>query len=94
MVGFFYDSVSVEVAGASWADAEKQDFTFPANTLIINFVSGTGPVQFSLDGQNLHGEIGGVGQPDSISMTFRDFGVSNVWIRGAGDEDVQVWAWI
>lgn len=93
MVGFFYDKITVEAKGTKWADAEKQNLGLTSNNVILSFVSGTGPVEFSFNGTDLHGEIGASGQPDSI--TLNAYKTNEIWLRGAvGDEEVQIWAWV
>lgn len=87
----YYESVSVPVKGTTWKDTERKNFAFTAENVTLNFVSGTGPVEVSFNGTDLHAELGGTGQPQFIE--FFNLLTSEIWIRGVGDEVLQVFAW-
>ena len=91
MRSFFYEQVSVGTKAAKWQDSEKQSLGFTAEYLRFHMLTGTGPVEISLDGQNVHAEFGATGYESSVE--FKDAETSEIWIRGVGDETIQVTAW-
>lgn len=86
----FYQAVSVTAKGTTWKDSEKKEFDFMAEKITVHFVSGTGPVEISFNGHDLHGELGG---GKLTTLELHDMMASGIWVRGAGDEVLQVWAW-
>lgn len=86
----FFEQVSVIVT--AYDETKKLEFGFIPERIIVTFVSGTGPVFFSFNGDEDHGVVG-----SSPFVTDRDLypiSRNEIWLKGtAGDEIVQVTAW-
>lgn len=87
----FYEDVSVGAAATDWQDSEKVEIGFVSDNIILHFHSGTGPVEISFDGKNVHGELNGAGEITTLEMP--GLRTDSVWFRGTGNEEVQIFAW-
>lgn len=89
LLPMFYEEKSIS------ADAfpETPDFAFDfrATGTIIR-VDGPGDIQFSLDGDKVHGRLKAT--DFFAAMDFVDF--SRIWLRKVGPEpcNVRFWAWV
>lgn len=85
----FFQSVAVDVT--VYGDEKKLEFGFIPERIIVTFVSGTGPVLFSFNGTEDHGEVGAApitGERDLYPMSRNE-----MWLKGTGNEVVHVTAW-
>lgn len=62
---------------------------FSTYTVTLHLESG-GPVEYSFNGNNLHGDMT-TGEA-SAALTFENRVVSKIWFRGAGVVRVEAWA--
>ena len=87
----FYEKISVPAAATDWQATEKNEIGFVSDHMTLNFVSGTGPVEISFNGKDVHGELNSSGEISTLEL----FGwkTNEIWLRGVGDEEVQVFAW-
>lgn len=91
-VSNFFQAVSVSVT--AYGDGLKLQFGFIPEFIVVSFVSGTGPVEFSFNGDEDHGQVG---NPTSGYVLTMDMKISRneMWLKGgAGDEVVNVTAWV
>lgn len=52
----YYEKVT-GISNADYDDAHKYEFGFESNTVQIHFRSGTGPIKYSFNGSEDHGEL-------------------------------------
>lgn len=92
MIWYKKITVPEDAADGKWKSSEKESFGGRARNVLVEFISGTGPVEISFTGLQLHGEIGDTGQVTQLFLS--DFPASEIFVRSpVGGEVVQVWAW-
>lgn len=87
----YYKKVAVEAAAAAWEPDDQEEIGFVCDNMTLNFVSGTGPVEISFDAKNVHGELNSSGEITTLELP--GWQTREIWLRGVGDEEVQVFAW-
>lgn len=80
------------IDNADYDDDHRYQFGFSSNAIQIHFRSGTGPIFYSFDGQNDHGELNNLA--GSIqTQVLQPFRANQIWLRGGdGTEIVEVYA--
>jgi hypothetical protein len=66
---------------------------FPSYTVTFMIDSGGGAVQYSFNGNSVHGDLGGgvSGVTGVTSLVFQNRQISKIWFRGAGPIRVEAW---
>ena len=84
-------TVSASTFGGNSTDGYQPDMiiTFPTQTVTFFLESG-GPVQYSFNGQTIHGDMTS-GQA-SATLTFENRVISKIWFKGSGVVRVEAWA--
>jgi hypothetical protein len=89
----FFQKITVTAStfGGNSVSGQQPDMiiTFPTYTVTFFLESG-GPVQYSFNGQTVHGDM--TTAQASATLTFTNRVVSTIWFKGSGVVRVEAWA--
>lgn len=72
---------------ANYPDPAQAIWDFQGRKTTIRFISGTGPVTFSLNGVDDHGVVGGTGGPVEVEL---EAVTRSIWFKGGSTAVVDV----
>ena len=75
--GSYYKKVT-GLGPSDYPDVAQAKFGFNSSRIVINFISGTGPVTFSFNGVSDDGVVGGTGNPTEIESFIN---TNQVWLK-------------
>lgn len=65
--------------------------TFPSYTVTFWVPSGTAAIQYSFNGNTVHGIIDGTSASSPSSLTFENRQIAKIWFSGTGTVRVEAW---
>ena len=90
----FFANVTPTVAvGSPFNTDADVVITFSTTAVTFTIASGTTPVQYSFNGNTIHGDMGGPsgGITGITTLTFQNRVISKIWFKGAVPIRVEAW---
>lgn len=85
----YFNNFTVTASSAAFNTDADIIITFPTYTVTFMVASGVGPIQYSFNGNTVHGDLNGTG-PNNI-LLFQNRVISKIWFKGTGAVRVEAW---